>query len=94
VVTTYISGTPELVDDSTGWIVPAGNAEALADALADVLSNPEVEATVEAARSAVLLRHDRSRNSKELADLLERCHGGGHRRPPADADPPASTWPA
>jgi glycosyltransferase involved in cell wall biosynthesis len=77
VVTTFISGTPELVDDTTGWIVPAGNAEALADAVAEVLSNPTAaDAKVGAARDAVLLRHDRSRNSKELADLLERCHGG------------------
>ena len=91
VVTTYISGTPELVDDTTGWIVPAGNPEALADAIADVLSSPRVAATVEAARDAVLLRHDRSRNSKELADLLERCHHGG-ARPTSAAHPAAPTW--
>ncbi|HET7721343.1 MAG TPA: glycosyltransferase, partial [Acidimicrobiales bacterium] len=75
VVTTYISGTPELVEDGvTGWIVPAGNAARLAAAIQDVASNPARAAIVEAARAAVVERHDLASNAKELAEVLMRCH--------------------
>ncbi|MEP6505559.1 MAG: glycosyltransferase, partial [Betaproteobacteria bacterium] len=33
VVTTYIAGIPELVDERCGWLVPAGSVDALAEAL-------------------------------------------------------------
>ncbi len=38
VISTYIAGIPELVDSECGWLVPAGNVQALADALADCLT--------------------------------------------------------
>lgn len=76
VATTYVSGTPELVvDGETGWIVPAGNVELLANALRSALSSPSRRAVVDAGRAAVAARHDRGRNCAELAAHLRRCHG-------------------
>jgi glycosyltransferase involved in cell wall biosynthesis len=60
VVTTYIAGIPELVDDGCGWLVPAGDQEALADALAEVLDadvGSLTERGIEGARR-VAERHD------------------------------------
>jgi glycosyltransferase involved in cell wall biosynthesis len=75
VVTTYISGTPELVEDGvTGWIVPAGNAARLAGAIRDVTTSAARATIVDAARAAVVERHDLAGNAKELADVLQRCH--------------------
>lgn len=46
VVATSISGVPELVrDGDTGWLVPPGDAPALADAAEDVLSDPSAATT-------------------------------------------------
>ena len=75
VVTTYISGVPELVTGETGWVVPAGSVDRLHEALRAALTDPRREAIVLAAREAVVARHDRSRNLAELADLFERYHG-------------------
>ncbi len=75
VVTTYISGIPELVvDGETGWIVPAGNVDALAAALLAATEGPGRHDVVAAARRAVEERHDRSRNVVELERLLRACH--------------------
>jgi glycosyltransferase involved in cell wall biosynthesis len=41
VLTTYVAGIPELVENGTnGWLFPAGSVDALADAMADCLSMP------------------------------------------------------
>jgi colanic acid/amylovoran biosynthesis glycosyltransferase len=40
VVTTAVSGLPELCDEETGWIVPAGDRAALAAALRHALADP------------------------------------------------------
>ncbi len=40
VVSTYIAGIPELVDENCGWLVPAGDIDRLTDALASCLSAP------------------------------------------------------
>ncbi|MEX0644212.1 MAG: glycosyltransferase, partial [Parvularculaceae bacterium] len=37
VISTYIAGIPELVDRNCGWLVPAGDEEALAEAMLDAL---------------------------------------------------------
>jgi glycosyltransferase involved in cell wall biosynthesis len=44
VVTTPVSGIPELVDESGGWLVPPGDPEALALAIGQVLDAPEAAA--------------------------------------------------
>jgi glycosyltransferase involved in cell wall biosynthesis len=75
VVTTAIAGIPELVDDACGWVIPAGSAEALADALAAALASPAAarEARGRAGRERVLERHDARAN----AALLARYFDGG-----------------
>jgi glycosyltransferase involved in cell wall biosynthesis len=43
VVSTVIGGIPEMViDDETGFLVPAGDARALADAIENVITNPSL----------------------------------------------------
>jgi colanic acid/amylovoran biosynthesis glycosyltransferase len=75
VVTTYISGIPELVvNGATGWIVPAGSVDDLVAALESALSSPDRAAVVAAARAAVESHHDRTKTIAELADLLARTH--------------------
>jgi colanic acid/amylovoran biosynthesis glycosyltransferase len=42
VISTYIAGIPELVHDGVnGWLIPAGDVQALADAMRDVLQHDE-----------------------------------------------------
>ncbi len=76
VVTTFISGIPELVvNGRTGWVVPAGDADALADALRSALVSPERDQIVTAAREAVSAAHDIRRNVVDLEAALRRAHG-------------------
>src|SRR4029079_17376661 len=37
VICTAVAGIPELVDNSCGWLIPAGSEEALADAMSAAL---------------------------------------------------------
>lgn len=77
VVTTYISGIPELVvNDHTGWVVPAGDDEALATAIASALGSPERDRIVRKAREAVAAAHDIRRNVVGLEAALRRAHAG------------------
>ena len=77
VVTTYISGIPELVvNDRTGWVVPAGDAEALAAAVSSALTSPDRDRIVRQAREAVAAAHDITRNVVGLEAALRRAHQG------------------
>ncbi|MCG3136103.1 MAG: hypothetical protein HMLKMBBP_03927 [Planctomycetes bacterium] len=70
VVSTRISGIPELVEDGeTGHLAEPGVAESLADAL-DRALGPRGEALADAARAAVAARHDLLRTSEGLAAIL------------------------
>ncbi|WP_397543989.1 glycosyltransferase [Roseovarius salis] len=73
VITTYIAGIPELVQDGTnGWLVPAGDAVALSDAIRALSSTP-VEAREKmglAGRYRVLERHDMYREAEKLAGFF------------------------
>lgn len=73
VVCTAIAGTPELVDSRCGWIVPAGSAEALANALEDALtaSRGGVEALGRAGRDRVIQMHDAAKNARALLNVLD-----------------------
>ena len=81
VVTTYISGIPELVvPDETGWVVPAGNPTLLASALREVLASDDLGPVLDSARAAVEARHDQRLSAVELEAALRACHGRGGDR--------------
>ena len=70
VIATYIAGTPELVQDGKhGWLVPAGDKLALADALDQFAATPLTKLTKMgmAARTRVLERHDIDTEAAKLA---------------------------
>jgi len=61
VLSTYVAGIPELVvPGQTGWLFPAGDVEAIAQAMAEALgaSTSSLQAMGQAARQRVLERHD------------------------------------
>lgn len=72
VVVSAIAGTPELVDASCGWLVPAGSADDLAEAMRQVLaaSPEEIAAKGEVGRARVLKLHDSRRNGRALGELI------------------------
>jgi glycosyltransferase involved in cell wall biosynthesis len=42
VISTYIAGIPELVDDECGWMIPAGSIDGIASAIrASLQATPE-----------------------------------------------------
>ncbi len=74
VISTYISGIPELViPGETGWLVPAGDVVALADAMQRVLAAPgaDLERMGAAARARVAVRHDAGIEALKLKALFE-----------------------
>ena len=80
VIATLVAGVPELVDAQCGWLVPAGSANALAEAMIAVLDATDemLRARGAAGHARVRERHDAATNAAVLADLLSRSW---HRRP-------------
>jgi len=77
VLTTYVAGIPELVEDGrNGWLFPAGSVEELADAMANCLSMDldQLQVMGDAARERVLQRHD---IDTEVAKLARHFRGAG-----------------
>ena len=73
VITTFVAGIPELVrDGESGWLVPAGDAEALADAIVACLTAAagNLVAMGDAGRRRVLARHDVDIEAAKLASLF------------------------
>ena len=72
VVVSAIAGTPELVDEACGWLVPAGDVERLAEAMRRALATPaEMLARMgDVGRERVLRMHDARRNGGDLARLV------------------------
>ena len=73
VITTFVAGIPELVrDGENGWLVPAGDIDALASAIqACLAASPDVlERMGAAAHRRVLERHDIDREAAKLAALF------------------------
>jgi glycosyltransferase involved in cell wall biosynthesis len=73
VVATWVAGVPELVrDGQTGWLVPAGDVESLANAMSECLnSTPEQLATMSGAgKIAVREAHDANKEAQKLAALF------------------------
>jgi colanic acid/amylovoran biosynthesis glycosyltransferase len=72
-IATSIAGIPELVQPGvSGWLVPAGNAPALADAMDAALSAPahRLDAMAAAGRTAVIERHSAATEAAKLESLL------------------------
>ncbi len=75
VITTFVAGIPELVrDGENGWLVPAGDVDALAGAMIDCLAAPAdaLARMGEAARDRVLARHDVDIEAAKLAGAVRR----------------------
>lgn len=74
VLGTWIAGNPELIlPGQTGWLVPAGDAAALARAMQDIAATPapRLREMGQAARTRVLQRHDINQQAARLATLFE-----------------------
>jgi glycosyltransferase involved in cell wall biosynthesis len=74
VVSTPVSGIPELVQDGvTGRLVPEGDPEALAACIEEVLADAELRARLAAAGQArVAHAFDADRGAALLAEAFER----------------------
>lgn len=73
VISTFVAGIPELVlPGENGWLVPAGDVTALAEAMRTCLDAPigELARMGDAARERVLKRHDVDVQASQLADLF------------------------
>lgn len=77
VIATAIAGLPELVTPDVGWLVPAGDAQALADAIDIFAGTPHAALARmgQSARARVLERHDVNREAEKLATLIRGVHG-------------------
>lgn len=73
VISTYVAGIPELVrTGETGWLVPAGDAAALADAMAACLAAPDdvLASMGEAGQRRVAADHDVDTSAALLSQLF------------------------
>ncbi len=72
VIATAIAGVPELVVPGVGWMVPAGDAAALAKAIRALAATPanQLAQMGAQARDRVLARHDIDTEAGKLSDLL------------------------
>ena len=77
VIVTAIAGTPELVNDDCGWLIPSGSVDALADALKSALhsSSEELSSMGVIGRSRVLEFHNSKHNGSYLLSLIQRFSG-------------------
>ncbi|WP_281967835.1 glycosyltransferase [Roseovarius nanhaiticus] len=90
VIATYIAGTPELVEDGrTGWLVPAGDALALAETMVEMAATPAdtLDRMGKDARARVLARHDIDTEAAKLALLIG---GAADHRPLTQPPGPGS----
>lgn len=75
VISTYIAGIPELVrDGQTGWLVPAGQVDDLADALlaCAALKAPALKTMGAAGFARVSARHDVQTEAAKLQAIFEQ----------------------
>jgi exopolysaccharide biosynthesis WecB/TagA/CpsF family protein len=73
VLTTYVAGIPELVrSGQDGWLIPAGDVDALAAAIADCLARSPEELRImgDSARARALERHSIESETAKLAELF------------------------
>lgn len=75
VLSTFVAGIPELVrEDREGWLVPAGDVEALVQAVRRCLEAPQqvLRQMASSARERVVQRHDIDREASKLRMLFLR----------------------
>ena len=79
VVVTAIAGTPELVDERCGWLIPAGSIDALVEAMSEAIDAPtdQLVAMGRDGRRRVLAQHDSRTNGQQLNELFHRHLGRG-----------------
>lgn len=73
VIATWVAGVPELVQDGrTGWMVPAGDASALAEAITQLATSPDdkLRRMGTTARARVMVRHNIDTEAGKLAALF------------------------
>lgn len=72
VIASAIMGVPELVSPATGWLVPAGDPAALAEAIRAFAATPRdrLAEMGAVARETVLTRHDITQEAEKLAALF------------------------
>lgn len=72
VISTYIAGIPELLDEGCGWIIPAGSEEALVDAMRSALSASQESLAAKGAegRKRIERGHDVDAEAAKLARLF------------------------
>lgn len=81
IISTFVAGIPELVHpEKHGWLVPAGDVEALAGAMQDCLDAPAdtLARMAEAAQKRVLARHNVDAQAAQLAELFQATIKGEH----------------
>lgn len=79
VISTFVAGIPELVrSPENGWLVPAGDVDALVDAMRKCLqASPELLSCMgDAAQKRVRLRHSIDASASKLIDLFSCCARG------------------
>lgn len=93
VVTTRIAGVAELVEDGiSGFLVPPGDAAALAEKLAILLADPALRAAMgKAGRARVRAGFDIAQESAWLGDIL-RASINGEPRPPKRPEAGPAQW--
>ena len=77
VLATYVAGIPELIQpDKHGWLVPAGDVDALAEAMECLLfcSREKLQVMGEDAHSRMLERHSIDIEAKKLAGFFRDTH--------------------
>ncbi len=79
VISTFVAGIPELVvSGETGWLTPASDAEALANAMTEAMALPPaaLDAMGRKGRARVLSRHDSDAAAVVLAEAFRRFAPG------------------
>ena len=74
VITTYIAGIPELVDDQCGWIIPAGSHEHLVEAMRAALKASPAELAEKGAvgRARIETAHNVDHEADKLVNIIDQ----------------------